>query len=193
MQETEWIKQCKQGDTEAFSKLILPYEKKMLNFAFRILRDPQEAEDAVQDALLKAYRKIDSFTGDGAFSTWLFTILNHICLDIIRKKKRHGEHKHVSLHQESRDEDSFEVQIEDTAPGPDEVFRRKKAMEAVSEAIGELSEEHRIMIVLRDVQGMDYDEIVRITGLSPGTVKSRINRARLALRKILEKNRELFT
>ncbi len=193
MQENEWIEQCRNGDTEAFSHLALLYERKMLSFAFRILRDSHEAEDAVQEALLKAYRKIDTFSKEASFSTWVFTILNHVCLDILRKKKRHGEDKHMSLHQESKDEENYEVQIEDTSPGPEEAYRQKKAMEAVSDAIETLSEEHRVMIVLRDVQGMDYEEIAKITGLPPGTVKSRINRARLALRKILEKNRELFS
>ena len=193
MQEEKWIEQCRNGDTEAFSQLALLYERKMLNFAFRILRDSHAAEDAVQEALLKAYRKMDTFSKEASFSTWLFTILNHVCLDILRKKKRHGEDKQMSLYQESKDEDAYEVQIEETSPGPEEAYQKKKAMEAVSAAIETLSDEHRIMIVLRDVQGRDYDEIAHITGLPPGTVKSRINRARLALRKILEKNRELFS
>ncbi len=192
MEEMELIARVKTGDADAFSKLICGYEQKLFAFAYRMLSDSHDAEDALQEALLRAYRKIDSFSGDAAFSTWLYTILNNVCLDVLRKRKRTGDKTHLSINQTSREEDEYELQIEDDAPGPYDSYRKKAAMQALQQAIDQLSEEHRAVIVMRDIDGLEYDEIAKITGASLGTVKSRISRGRLALRKILEKNRELF-
>lgn len=193
MDENELIRRSKEGDTESFSQLVLTYERRMVNYAFRMLRDVSDAEDAAQEAFLRAYRKLDSFHGDAAFSTWLYTILNNICLDMLRKRKRTGEQNQVSLNQSSADSDEYEIQIEDASPGPYDSYRKKAAMKALEEAIAQLSDEHRAVIVMRDINGLEYDEIARITKTTLGTVKSRISRARIALRKILEKDRELFT
>ena len=192
MNETELIERCKNGDAESFSSLILPYEKRLFHFAFRMLQDTHKAEDATQEALLKAYRSIKSYRGAANFSTWLFTILNRVCLDMLRHEKRTGETTHISIHQTGKDEEDYEIAIEDASPGPYEQLRKKEIQKVVEKALAQLSEEHRMMIVLRDLQNMEYDEIAKITNTSLGTVKSRISRARGALRKILETNRELF-
>lgn len=192
MDENELIRRSKAGDTESFSQLVQIYERRIVNYAFRMLRDRDDAEDAAQEAFLRAYRKLDTFNGDSAFSTWLYTILNNICLDVLRKRKRTGEQTHISINQNSAD-DEYEIQIEDSSPGPYDSYRRKAAMKALEAAIGKLSDEHRAVIVMRDINGMEYDEIAKILGISLGTVKSRISRARLALRKILEEDMELFT
>lgn len=193
MDENELIQRIKEGDTESFSQLVLKYERKIINYAFRMLRDENDAEDAAQEAFLRAYRKIDTFNGDASFSTWLYTILNNICLDILRKRKRTGENTHVSINQNNTEDDEYEIQIEDTSPGPYDSYRQKAAMKALEAGIEKLSDEHRAVIVMRDINGLEYDEIAKITGMSLGTVKSRISRARIALRKILEEDRELFT
>ena len=193
MDENELIRRSKEGDTESFSQLVLIYERRIINYAFRMLRDQNDAEDAAQEAFLRDYRKLDSFNGDAAFSTWLYTILNNICLDILRKRKRSGEHAQVSINQSSADDDEYEIQIEDSSPGPYDSYRKKAAMKALEAAIEKLSDEHKAVIVMRDIHGLEYDEIAKVTGTSLGTVKSRISRARIALRKILEEDRELFT
>lgn len=192
MDEKELIRLSKEGDTQSFSKLIAVYENKLYHHAFRMLKSEEDAQDAVQEALLKVWRKLDSYSGTAAFSTWLYTIIHNVCLDILRKKKRTGEQSQISLYQNSNDEEEFEISVEDNAPGPYENVQKKAAVSALKEAIAQLSQEHREVIVLRDIDGLDYDEIASITGASLGTVKSRISRARLALRKILEKDRELF-
>ncbi len=192
MNEAELIKKCKNGDTEAFSDLVLKYEGKFINYAFKMLRDESEAQDAAQEAFLRAYRKINTFSGNSAFSTWLYAILNNICLDILRKKKRTGEENHISINQESSEDDEYEIQIEDTSAGPYESLQKKTAYEALYKALDELSEEHKEVLVMRDLNGLEYDEIAKITNTTLGTVKSRISRGRLNLRKILEKDKELF-
>lgn len=191
MDENELIRRSKAGDAESFSQLVLAYERKMINYAFRMLHDQADAEDAAQETFLRAYRKLNTFNGDAAFSTWLYTILNNICLDTLRKRKRTGEHTHVSIHQNNAD-DEYEIQIEDSSPGPYDSYRKKAAMKALEAALEQISDEHRAVIVMRDINGLEYDEIAKITGTSLGTVKSRISRARLALRKILQEDRELF-
>ncbi|MBQ4087979.1 MAG: sigma-70 family RNA polymerase sigma factor [Clostridia bacterium] len=193
MGEAEWIRLSQKGDMDAFSQLVSLYEKRVVNFAYRMLKDTHEAEDAAQEAFLRAWKHINSFRPEASFHTWILSIVNRICLDILRKKKRTGEQTHISIHQAPEGEDEYAIQIEDTAPGPDEVYRQKTAMQLVEQAIGELSEEHRAVILMRDINGLEYDEIAKATGASLGTVKSRLNRARMALRKILEKNMELFS
>lgn len=193
MDEKELIKKCKEGDTESFSLLVLMHEKKIFNYALRMLKNENDAEDASQEAFLRAYKKIDSFNGASQFSTWLYTIVNNVCLDMLRKKQRTGESTHISINQSTTDDEEYELQIEDTSPGPYEMAKRSEAGRVLEKAIASLSPEHRAVIIMRDINGLEYDEIAKITKTSLGTVKSRISRARISLRKILEENRELFS
>ncbi len=188
--ETELVKKIKNGDIEAFSELVTKYEKKAVNFAFRILKDGHEAEDAAQEAFLKAFDKINSFRQTSSFSTWFFTILNNVCLDILRRKKRLPDT--LSMNQSNKDDEEYELQIEDNSPGPYESFQKKTALELLEEALDKISDEHRTIIIMRDINDMEYEEIAKSLNISLGTVKSRISRARMSLRKILEKNKELF-
>lgn len=184
------IEKIKKGDTHAFSELVKAYDKKALNFAYRMLRDLNEAEDAVQEAFLRVFDKIHTFHGNSSFSTWFYTILNNICLDMLRKRARQGDV--VSITQASNDDHEYELQIEDTADGPFELLQKKSALKLVDKALSKVSDEHRAVIVMRDINGLEYEEIAKILNVSLGTVKSRISRARYALRKILEENKELF-
>jgi RNA polymerase sigma-70 factor (ECF subfamily) len=184
------IKRVKSGDVEAFSQLVSAHEQKAINFAYRMLKDRDEAEDAAQEAFLRAFDKINTFREDSSFTTWFFTILNNICLDMLRKRSKRADT--VSIHQSDSNDDEYELQIEDTSAGPYENLQKKAAGIALEEALSLLSEEHRTIITLRDINDFEYDEISKILGISLGTVKSRLSRARLALRKVLEKNKELF-
>lgn len=190
MDEAALIKKIKSGDMEAFSDLVLQYEKRAFNFAYRILKDAHLAEDATQEAFLRVYFKIDTFLGNSSFSTWFYTILNNICLDILRKKSRQSET--LTISQTSSDDEEYELQIEDKSAGPHEVLQKKDAAALLEKAIDLLSYEHRSVIILRDIEGREYEEIAKILNISLGTVKSRLSRARLSLRKILEEQKELF-
>ena len=190
MDEKLLIKKIKSGDMEAFSLLVSAYEKKAVNFARRMLGTQEEAEDAVQEAFLKVFDKIHTFREDSSFSTWFYTVLNNICLDALRKRSRRAET--VSIHQSDDTGDEYELQIEDTADGPYEAFQKNEAKRLLEIALTKLSDEHRTVIILRDINGFEYEEIAKILKISTGTVKSRISRARLSLRRILEEHRELF-
>ncbi len=184
------IKRAKKGDMEAFSLLVSLHEQKAINFAYRMLKDSHEAEDAAQEAFLRAFDKINTFRENSSFSTWFFTILNNICLDILRKRSKSVTT--ISIHQEDTNDDEYELQIEDKSFGPYEELQKKEAADILEKALKELSEEHRAVIILRDINDFEYDKIARILGISLGTVKSRLSRARIALSKILEDNKELF-
>lgn len=187
---TDLIKKVKSGDLEAFSALVSMHEQKAINFACRMLKDTHEAEDAVQEAFLRAFDKISTFRENSTFSTWFFTILNNICLDILRKRSRGADT--ISIHKTDSNDDEYELQIEDTSAGPYESLEKKAAAELLEKGLQQLSDEHRAVITLRDMNDFEYDQIAKILGISLGTVKSRLSRARLALRKILEENKELF-
>lgn len=184
------IKKVKSGDLEAFSALVSAFEQKAINFAYRMLKDTHEAEDAAQEAFLRAFDKINTFRENSTFSTWFFTILNNVCLDILRKRSKSADV--ISIHQSDSNNEEYELQIEDTAAGPYENLQKKEAAEALEHALTLLSDEHRAVITLRDINDFEYEEIAKILGISLGTVKSRLSRARLSLRKILEDNKELF-
>lgn len=190
MDEKLLIKRIKSGDMEAFSHLVSAYEKKAVNFARRMLGTQEEAEDAAQEAFLKVFDKIHTFREDSAFSTWFYTILNNICLDALRKRSRRAVT--ISINQSDETGDDYELPVEDTADGPYESLQKNEAKRLLESALTQLSDEHRTVIILRDINGFEYEEIAKILKISTGTVKSRISRARLALRRILEEHRELF-
>lgn len=181
----------KKGDVEAFSLLISAYEKKILNFTYRILSSKEDAEDVTQEVFVKAYRAIASFDNKSSFQTWIYKIAQNAALDFLRKQKRRGGKKNVSLYAEDEDGE-YEIPIADKKNEPYSELRKKEAQNALEKAMEELGADQKEVIVLRDIQGFGYDEIAEITGETLGTVKSRISRARLLLRKKLEKNKELF-
>ncbi len=191
MTEEMLIEKSKNGDVEAFEELILTYQKKILNFTYRMLGDIGDAEDVAQEVFLKAYRAISGFDGKSSFSTWIYKIASNTAMDELRKRKRRGTDKNISLYGEDEDGE-FELPISDEADAPYTSLRKKEAQKALWRAIEKLNDEYKTVIVLRDIQNISYEEITKVTGLSLGTVKSRISRGRLILRKILEKNRELF-
>ena len=186
----ELIKKIKDGDMDAFTQLVELFGDRAVNFAYRMLKDQNDAEDAVQEAFLKVFDKIHTFKQESKFSTWFYTVLSNICRDMLRKKSK--KPMTVSINQTNREDDDFELQLEDTSYEPHENFIKKDALNVLDKALTQLSDEHREVIVLRDIEGFEYEKIAEILGISLGTVKSRISRARISLRKILEENKELF-
>lgn len=188
MTENDLIKKCRKGSREAFNALFSNYQTQVINIAYSMLSDREDAYDAAQETFVRVYRNIESFKEQSSFSTWLYRITANVCSDILRKRQKHSNVLSIN----SMSEDSKDFDIRDESPTPEDSAELDERQRAVREAIAELRDEYRAVITLCDIEGMSYDEISRILSLPAGTVKSRINRARNSLKKILMKKRELF-
>jgi RNA polymerase sigma-70 factor (ECF subfamily) len=182
-QEFELIREFRRGNIQAFETLILDYEKSVYGICFRMLRNQEEASDLSQEVFIKAYKGLANFQFQSKFSTWIYRIATNACLDAIKKKKVDVA---FSLNQ-SIGEDEFTPEMEDVnSPEPQAELDRKEVREQIQDAIGQLNEKYRTVIVLRELEGLTYEEIAEITESSLGAVKTRIRRGRERLREILE-------
>lgn len=184
------IRQSQGGDRTAFNALIRKHEQRAYQYAFRLTRDPEIAADIVADSFVRVYNALPNFRGQSAFTTWLYRILTNCYLDF---RKREKNRQHTSLDSNLNvDGNEVERQVEDEAPGPD-FHAEQGAREAlVQEALLRLPDYQRAMLVMYHVDMLSYEEIAEALDLPIGTVKSRLNRARLALRELLVKDKELF-
>ena len=181
MDDKHILAQARRGELDAFEELVRRYEKRVYAIALRSAGSPEDAADITQDVFLRAWRSIESFRGDSGFSTWLFRITMNICVDHARHRQTQPQTMALT-----NDEDE-ERPIHDTAPTPEEQLDNSELGRELAAALDEVSEEHRRIVLLRDVSGMSYTEIAEILEISEGTVKSRLARARIALRKVLLK------
>ena len=177
-QELSCIRQVLAGDVNAFEPLVSAHEKNAYNLALRMLGSAEDAEDAVQEAFLKAYRSLNDFRQDSRFSVWLYRIVSNLCLDQLRRRKRQAEQS-LTVEDESGEETELDVPDESFSPGA--LLERKLTREAVRRGLDALPPEHRQILLLRELEGMSYEEIGRALSLEPGTAKSRIFRARKRL------------
>jgi RNA polymerase sigma-70 factor (ECF subfamily) len=188
--ERKLIERCKAGDRSAFDTLIRAYEKRVYNLAYRLCGHYDEANDISVDAFLRVYQALKMFRGDANFSTWLYRIVTNVYLD---RRKRSRNKQHLSLEEYIElEENSVARQIEDPAPTPGAVAEQQERQDLLQKAIADLPDYQRAMIVLYHTEGLAYDEIAEVLNLPIGTVKSRLNRARLMLREKLEPLKELF-
>jgi RNA polymerase sigma-70 factor (ECF subfamily) len=186
--DIKYVILCQKGDTEAFAVLVEKHQKKMLNIAYRMTGNYEDACDVVQEAFLSAYKSLKTFRRESRFSTWLYRIvMNHT-------KNRLQQIKARSRHEDSAFEDPPETEGGRSLcrmPSGDaaliEQIEKRELNEKVQECIGALDDEFREVIVLRDIQGFSYDEIRDILHIPDGTVKSRLFRARTALKDCLVK------
>lgn len=172
LNENELIAKAVKGDINAFEQLIEDYQSMVYNISLKTLYNAEDAADAAQDALIKVYKNIGSFQGKSKFSTWIYRITYNVCLDKIRKNK-------------NQEYELIDNTVEDTAPTPQSALMDTERAEVIQKAIYSLPHDQKTVIIMRDVNGLPYDEIAEILDCSLGTVKSRINRARLKLREIL--------
>lgn len=180
----------KERDVESFARLIAAHERKVYGLAYRLMGNEEDAKDLAQEAFLRAFTSLERFRGNSAFSTWLYRIVVNVCIDEMRKRKRErtrslSEKPHLDESEPASGASLKERDIADSSPGPAEQLESKELSDVVRKAIDELSEHYRTAIILRDIEGFSYEEIAAITGCSLGTVKSRLNRARNALREAI--------
>lgn len=188
------VEMAQNGDSVAFGKLIETHERLVYNVVYRMLTNHEDAKDISQEVFLKAYRHLGKFDGKASFSTWLYRIAVNTSIDELRKRKGHET---ISLDKETdSDEGMIKKDYADNSAGVEEQVMAKESMANIKQAMENLSSEHRIIINLRDFQGLSYTEISEITQTSLGTVKSRLARARKALKDLiiegLEQNKKTF-
>jgi len=177
-EELAVIRKVQSGDVNAFEELVTAYQKNVYNLALRMTGNPQDAEDMAQEAFLKAYNSLSSFRGESRFSVWLYRIVSNVCLDYLRKN---GKRSTVSLSVEDDDGEDIQLELPDTSQSPEEVLEKKLTREAVRRGLASLPPDSRQILLLREIQGLSYEEIGEVLGLESGTVKSRIFRARKKL------------
>ena len=181
--EAALVAAAKDGDREAYSELVRRYERKIFRLAQNITRNPEDAEDVMQDAFLKAYEHLDSFNGDSRFYTWLVRITVNQALMKLRKRRAN----HFSLDQPvaAGDADLVPREIEDWAPSPEHRYAQSELRDILGAALKQLAPAYRIVFWLRDVEEVSTEETARLLGLSIPGVKARLSRARFRLRNIL--------
>jgi RNA polymerase sigma-70 factor (ECF subfamily) len=193
LRERRLIRRLKERDEDAFREMMQTHQQQVFNLIFRMLNNREEAEDLAQEVFVTVFKSIDSFRGDSKFSTWLYRITANHCKNRYKYLSRRRFHAAQPL-DELRERDATgrdggpAVSLQAQISEPDQVLEGKRMEQAVQEAIAALDEEHRLLVVLRDIQGLSYNEIATITGLAEGTVKSRLHRARLALKDRLKKH-----
>ena len=189
MTENEIISRCKDGDRDAFNALMETYQKQVFNIAYGMLSDYEDASDAAQEIFIKVYKSISSFKGQSSFTTWLYVICRNVCNDILRKRQKRGFE--LSIYN-SDDEQNPVGELKSDEPTPLERVEMNERQAAVQSAINELKPEYKEVLVYADMNELSYEEIAKILKCPVGTVRSRLNRARSALRKKLSDKRELF-
>jgi len=183
MTELELVARAKAGDSDAFGQLMEQNQNRIYSLALRMVSNPEDAADLTQEAFLSAWRNLESFQGEASFSTWLYRLTSNACIDFLRKEKRKRAAGTVLYLDDT--EDGASLDLPDYDADPHRQLEQSEVQQAIADGMAALSEEHRKVLSLREISGLSYAEIADILGLEEGTVKSRIARARLALRKKL--------
>ncbi len=183
------VRKLRERDERAFREVVETYEDRIYNLTYRMLGNREEAEDISQEVFISLFKSIDSFRGDSKLSTWLYRIAVNHCKNRIKYLARRHD----------RDQDSYDEEVARTPsvaaatmpslpPRPDKHLEGVELERIMQQCIAALDDEQRTLIILRDVEDLSYDEICTITSIPLGTVKSRLHRARLALRKKMMKH-----
>ena len=176
-EDTDLLERLRAGDPRAFEELVRTHQHRVFGVALRMLQNPAEAEDIAQEVFLRVYRAIGAFRGDAKLSTWLYGITSNLCVNRLtaasRTRMRH-------------DEEAL-AQAPSEMPDATAAMERGEVEAALDQAIAELPDERRIVIVLRDLEGLSYEEIAEALGLELGTVRSRLHRARMDLKSKMER------
>jgi RNA polymerase sigma-70 factor (ECF subfamily) len=181
------IDRCQRGDTVAFDRLVEQHGQWVYNLAYRMVGDRDEAHDIAQEAFVRAFTAIKNFRRGSSFSTWLYRVTTNACLDEIKRRRRRP-----TPASGLQTDDQPSADPPDPRPDAAEQVEAAERRDIVRRAIAALPVHHRLTIVLYELQGCSYEEVAEITNTNVGTVKSRLNRARLALKEALEPHLELL-
>jgi RNA polymerase sigma-70 factor (ECF subfamily) len=185
LEELAVIERVLSGDTDAFETLVLENQKKVYNLALKMTGSENDALDISQEAFIKAYTGLRNFRGESRFSVWLYRLTYNLSIDFIRKNQR-NQVSSLTYIDDSGEYADYE--IPDISFEPESEIEKKELRQAISNGIDELSDKHREILVMREITGMSYEDIANTLGLSEGTVKSRLSRARQGLVAILNTN-----
>ena len=174
------IAECLHGDTAAFGRLVLRYQDRLYNTVYRLLDNADDAQDVVQEAFLNAYQSLDSFKGHSEFFTWLYRIAYNTAISLKRKQRAT-----LSLSARGNGESSREPADESDLSRPGHGLERAEEGRRVQEALNRLSPEHRMVLILKDMEGQKYEAMAEILQVPIGTIRSRLHRARAELRELL--------
>jgi RNA polymerase sigma-70 factor (ECF subfamily) len=185
-EEALFVARLQGNEDAAYDELVRTYTPSIFHVAYRMLGDSAEASDTVQEIFLKVFRNISGFKGEAALKTWIFKIAFSEILNRLRWWKRRYRYATVSLDDQPNGNDTGPgYSVASSSPTPEEVLQSKEQETAIQQALWRLSKDHRSIIVLRDIEGFSYTEIADVLGVSIGTVKSRLARARGDLKKSL--------
>ena len=188
--EWELVQRAKQGDEESFAALVEQNQGRIYNLALRMTGNPDDALELSQEAFLNAWKGLGKFQGDSSFATWLYRLTSNVCIDFLRREKRRSAlSMTISLDDE---EEARQAELPDERFSPHVEAERRERQETLRAGLSTLSAEHRRVLILRELEGLSYGEIAQVLCLEEGTVKSRIARARLALRNYLKKQGNFF-
>lgn len=177
------VERVRKGDTAAFDELVSRYENKVYRLAIKLTRNEALAEEVLQEVFIRIYEKLDTFRGESAFSSWLYRIAANACFAKLNLEKKH---QHADLDEVTPQAEQALRELQEAGPeAPDRSLLSREALEVINRSIERLPEDFRVVILMRDVEGMDNEEVARILDLSVPAVKSRLHRARLLLRKRL--------
>lgn len=186
--EAQLIRDAQAGDLEAFNALVLRYQDSVYSVTFRIMGDASSADDGTQEAFINAYRRLDTYRG-GNFRAWLLRVATNTCYDILRYHKRRPATAVDDLPGGETDDGP---PLPDNAQTPEEAFQQTELSNAIQECINALSDDQRVVIVMSDIEGYNYQDIADAIETQLGTVKSRLSRARSNMRKCLQAFQELL-
>ncbi|MFH2006908.1 MAG: sigma-70 family RNA polymerase sigma factor [bacterium] len=188
--ERRLLRRLRRGDQRAFAALVRTYQQRVFNMVFRMLGNREEAEDVAQDVFVTVFQSAASFRGDSKFSTWLYRVTINHCKNRLKYLKRRGRHMgrpldEIAEHELARGSGETQPTFHSSVPRPDDLAAGRQLERIIQEEMARMEEDHRLLLVLRDIQGLSYQEMAELTGLNVGTIKSRLHRARLALKEAL--------